>query len=64
MSLSESALNKLSKDEVLALALERQNKFDSTYQQILISTKKYLIGQKTVKSFSQSFAFPVKPVQS
>ena len=33
MSLSESALNKLSKDEVLALALERQNKFDSTYQQ-------------------------------
>ena len=30
MSLSESALKKPSKDEVIALALEYQNKFDST----------------------------------
>ena len=36
MSLSESALKKLSKDEVTALALEYQDKFDST----LASTNK------------------------
>ena len=30
MSLSESGLRKLSKDELIALALEYQNKFDST----------------------------------
>ena len=34
MSLSESALKKLSKDEVIALALEYQNKFDSTLTNI------------------------------
>ena len=34
MSLSESALKKLSKDEVIALALECQNKFDSTLANI------------------------------
>ena len=34
MSLSESALKKLPKDEVIALALEYQNKFDSTLANI------------------------------
>ena len=34
MSLSESALKKLSKDEVITLALEYQNKFDSTLTNI------------------------------
>ena len=34
MSLSQSALKKLSKDEVIALALEYQNKFDSTLANI------------------------------
>ena len=34
MSLSESALKKLSKDEVIALALEYYNKFDSTLTNI------------------------------
>ena len=34
MSLSESALKKLSKDEVIALALEYQNMFDSTLTNI------------------------------
>ena len=34
MSLSESALKKLSKDEVIALTLEYQNMFDSTLTNI------------------------------
>ena len=34
MSLSESALKKLSKDEVIALILEYQNKFDSALTNI------------------------------
>ena len=34
MSLSESALKKLYNDEVIALALEYQNKFDSTLTNI------------------------------
>ena len=34
MPFSESALKKLSKDEVIALALEHQNKFDSTLKNI------------------------------
>ena len=34
MSLSEPALKKLSKDEVIALALEYENKFDSTLTNI------------------------------
>ena len=34
MWLSKSALKKLSKDEVIALALEYQNKFDSTLTNI------------------------------
>ena len=34
MSLSQSALKKLSKDEVITLALEYQNKFDSTLANI------------------------------
>ena len=34
MSLSESVLKKLSKDKVIALALEYQNKFDSTLANI------------------------------
>ena len=34
MSLSESTLKKLSKDEVTALVLEYQNKFDSTLTNI------------------------------
>ena len=36
MSLSESALEKLSKDEIIALALEYQNKSDSTLSNINI----------------------------
>ena len=40
MSLSESALKKLSKDEVTALALECQTKFDST----LVNINKEISG--------------------
>ena len=36
MSLSESALKKLSKDEIIALAPEYQNKSDSTLSNINI----------------------------
>ena len=42
MSLSESALKKLSKEEVIALALEYQNKFDS----ILVNINKEMSQAK------------------
>ena len=55
MSLSKSALKKMSKDEVFALALEHQNKFDSTLTDINNET-----SGKMMRKYSKNFAFPDK----
>lgn len=57
LSLSESALKKLSTDEITALALECKNKFDSTLTNINkeISDLSQIYGKR-----SQNFAPPDK----
>ena len=60
MPLSESALKKLSKDEVIALALEYHNKFDLT----LANINKYLTSGKIMRKCSRNFASPDKPAQN
>ena len=59
MSLSKSALKKISKDEVIALALEYQNKFDSTLTDINKET-----SGKIMRKYSQNFASPDKSAQN
>ena len=61
MSLSESGMKKLSKDKVIALALEYQNKYDSTLTHI---NKKYLISGKIMRKCNQNFASPDKSAQN
>ena len=61
MSLPESVLKKLSKNEIIALALEYQSKFDSTLTNM---KKKYLASGKIVRKCSQNLTFPDKSSQN
>ena len=59
MPLSESALKKLFKNELIALSLEYQN-FDST----LTNVNKYLTSGKIMRKCSQNFASRDKSCQN